>query len=63
MVVEKETIDFKKVILNGVLHLLDLMANLLTLTQLVIDYGWRFILNSDSCFICIKDTGKKIFSF
>ena len=40
----------------------DLKANLLSLTQLVIDNGWRFILDSDSCFLCIKATRKKISS-
>ena len=60
MVAGKGTIDFKKFILKDVLYVPDLKANLLSLTQLVIDIGWRFILDSDSCFLCIKDTGKKI---
>ena len=60
MVVGKGTIDFKKVILKDLLYMCDLKANLLSLTQLVIDIGWRFILDSDSCFLCIKDTKNKI---
>ena len=39
-----------------------LKANLLSLLQLVIDTGWRFVLDSDSCFLCTKDTRKKILS-
>ena len=62
MVAGKGTIDFKKVILKDVLYVPDLKANLLSLTQLVIDTKWRFILYSDSCFLCIKDIGKKISS-
>ena len=60
--VGKGTIDFNKVILKDVLYVTDLKANLLSLTQVVIDTAWRFILDSESCFLCIKATGKKISS-
>ena len=60
--VGKGTIDFNKVILKDVLYVPDLKANLLSLTQVVIDTAWRFILDSESCFLCIKATGKKISS-
>ncbi|XP_078427688.1 DENN (AEX-3) domain-containing protein isoform X1 [Wolffia australiana] len=56
------TVFIKGVILKDVLHVPELKANLLSLTQLVVDTGWRFTLDSDSCFLCIKDTGKKISS-
>ena len=56
----KGTIEINGTILRNALHVLALKANLLSLLQLVIDTGWRFVLDSDSCFLCSKDIGKKI---
>ena len=56
----KGIIEIKGTVLRNILHVPGLKANLLSLLQLVIDTGWRFILYSDLCFLCTKDTGKKI---
>ena len=58
----KGTINLKGIVFSNVLHVPGLKANLLSLLQLVIDTGWRFILDVDSCFLCKKDTGRKISS-
>ena len=58
----KGIIEIKGTVLRNVLHVPALKANLLSLLLLVIDTGCRFILDSDSCFHCTKDTGKKILS-
>ena len=58
----KGTVNLKGIIFSNVLHLPGLKANLLCLIQLVINTGWRFILDADSCFLCKKDTGRKISS-
>ena len=50
-------------ILKEVLHVEDLRANLISLQRLVDDYGWRFILDSDDCFLCDKVSGTRISSF
>ena len=62
MVGGKGTIILKGITLKNVLHVPDLKANLMSLAQLVIDTGWRFILDSESCFLCVKATGMKISS-
>ena len=62
MVGGKGTINLKGITLKNIIHVPDLKANLLSLAQLVIDTGWRFILDSDSCFLCVKATGRKISS-
>ena len=62
MVGGKGTINLKGITLKSGLHVPDLKANLLSLIQLVIYTRWRFILDSDSCFLCVKDTGRKISS-
>ena len=62
MVGGKGTIKIKGITLKNVLHVPDLKTNLLSLAQLVTDTGWRFILDSDSCFLCVKATGRKISS-
>ena len=58
----KGTIEINGIILRNALHVPALKANLSSLLQLVIDTWWRFVLDSDSCFLCTKDTGKKILS-
>ena len=50
-------------ILKEVLHVENLRANLISLQRLVDDYGWRFILDSDDCFLCDKVSGTRISSF
>ena len=62
VITRKGIIKIKGIVLRNVLHVLALKANLLSLLQLVIDIGWRFILDSDSCFLCTEDIGKKILS-
>ena len=39
------------------------MANLISIQKLVDDDGWRFILDSDDCFLCDKVSGTRISSF
>ena len=50
-------------ILKKVLHVEDLRANLISIQKIVDDYGWRFVLDSDSCFLCDKVSGRNISSF
>ena len=50
-------------ILKEVLYVEDLRANLISIQKLVDDYGWRFILDSDDCFLCDKVSGTRISSF
>ena len=61
-VASKGTINLKGIVFSNVLHVPGLKANLLSPIQLVIDTGWRFILDAKSFFICKKDTGRKISS-
>ena len=61
-IARKCTIEINRTILRNALHVPALKANLLSLLQLVIDTGWRFVLDLDSCFLCTKDTWKKILS-
>ena len=49
--------------LKEVLHVEDLQANLISIQKLVDYYGWRFVLDSDACFLCDKVSGRKISSF
>ena len=49
--------------LKGVLHVENLRANLISILKIVDDHGWRFILDSDDCFLCDKVSGRKISSF
>ena len=39
------------------------MPNLFSIQKIVDAYGWRFILDSDDCFLCDKVSGKRISSF
>ena len=50
-------------IIKKVLYVPDLKTHLLSLQILVDDNGWRFILDSDDCFLCDKVSGRKISSF
>ena len=47
-------------ILKEVLHVDDLRANLISIQKIVDDYGWRFILDNDDCFLCDKASETRI---
>ena len=49
-------------VFKEVLYVEDLLANLISIQKLVDDHGWRFILDSDDCFLCDKVSGRKISS-
>ena len=55
-------IRIKEVLLQNVLHVPGLKANLLSLQRLVDDTGWRFIFDSSYCFLYEKETGQKTLS-
>ena len=50
-------------VLKDVLHVENLRANLISIQKIVDEYGWRFILDSDECFLCDKVSGKRTSSF
>ena len=50
-------------ILKKVLHVENLKANLISIQKLVDAYGWRFVLDSNDCFLCYKVSGTRILSF
>ena len=50
-------------VLKDVLHVESLQTNLISIQKLVDAHGWRFILDSDDCFLCDKVTGKRTLSF
>ena len=51
-----------KVLLRRVLHVPGLKTNLLSLQRLIDDTGWRFLLDSSQCVLCVKETGERILS-
>ena len=55
-------IRIKEVLLQDVLHVPRLKANLLSLQRLVDDTGWRFIFDLSNCFLYVKETGQKTLS-
>ena len=55
-------IQIKGVLLRRVLHVPGLKTNLLSLQRLIDDTGWRFLLDSSQCVLCVKETGEMILS-
>ena len=55
-------IRIKEVLLQDVLHIPGLKANLLSVQRLVDDTGWRFIFDSSNCFLYVKETKQKTLS-
>ena len=53
-------IQIKGVLLRRVLHVPGVKTNLLSLQRLIDDTGWRFLLDSSQCVLCVKETGERI---
>ena len=55
-------IQIKGVLLRRTLHVPGLKTKLLSIQRLIDDIGWRFLLDSSQCVLCVKETGERILS-